>query len=139
MEGFIFLGSLILIFVSFILFENSSRRGTIKYMLENGKCKRCGSDNSTNTRFYVSNKHYHDSRQDVICEFKCTCESEMANTFCHLYHNKARDKYLYNLAIKFINNELPWQEEYEAKGHKVWEQIIQRKVMDKQRAKELGL
>lgn len=107
---------LMIVSLSYFCFFNGGHTWVITHFLEKGSCPYCGSRSSFKTKLYVSNESYHDSKQDICCSFYCDCRSSSANIFVQLYHDNKRDAYLYDLAIKFKNNKLAWQENYYKQG-----------------------
>lgn len=92
-----------------ILPRARSSKKIIRTFLESGKCPDCGSSLEPDTHLSISNQSYHDSKQDILCTFFCTCELSGKNIFTHLLHDKPEHRYLYNLAVKYKNKQLPWQ------------------------------
>ena len=129
--------SILIVSIIFLLAYYNPRRLYITHFLETGKCPLCGSFSSHKTNLSVLNQDYHYSYQDVCCNLYCTCTTD--NIFIHLYHNKSKDKYLYDLALAFKRKDIKWIKEYEANGDLDFKKEKQLQDLDKKQAKEKGI
>lgn len=133
---------IILIIVTFVwdplAIGNKIETKQIKYFLENGKCYKCKADNQNDLKSVVSNKpEEHDSILDIEILLHCKCD-EGCYIRKDLLHN-SKDLYLYNLALDFKNERLPWVSHWKEEGRKKQEEELNKYLKDVERAKKLGI